>query len=208
MNSSFKELYQYIFYDLADPRSKDLPIFGDPISFFLVYSVLIIFFGFLLPLILKTRNFEKIKVATNRFTLFYAILVQMVMTNPFLYYIYTFHFKKVYKSWNLPKPDESGAVDCICLFLFFRMINLAEITTIVLNPRKNAKLYFIIYHHSLFPLMIWTCLRYFPTTFVSFFGFINLLTFTAFCCYKPLSSHFKFLTTKKIQKNYVIYLQV
>jgi GNS1/SUR4 family len=208
MNSSFAQNYRHFFYELADPRSRDLPLMGVPNDFLLALTLSVFFFGFLLPLWLKDVTLKRVKNVTIWVFFIYTMASAVILLKDCARYTYSFVIMRTHEYWNVPEPDESGCPQFCLTFLVLRILQMFEMTFFMMVPSKGFQVKFMIYHHILFPVIIWIIFNFYATSYFAFLVGINVIAHMIISSYKVLCFFIGSIGTTRLKNKIHLYLEV
>lgn len=168
------ELHE-LFYEHADPRIRDRLFMGSPFNlcfFYLCYVVVIVY---VIPTFMENRkpfNFTKMW----NFVDVLIFLMSGYITIGSCY-IWFFRF-----NWLCQPIDRSDSFDAILVlntsyhFLLMKFVYTLQSAAYALSKRDSSVATYILMHHTLFPLMIWGVINYYPGGHVRIFSsFVSLI---------------------------------
>ncbi|KAG5667683.1 hypothetical protein PVAND_015655 [Polypedilum vanderplanki] len=172
--ASFGEIYN-LFYDYADPRMRDRFLMGKPHWIILIYIFYVIIITHTLPNFMRNRkpyDFQRISLYIDSILLLIAMFFCVITV-----YSWIFLF-----NWRCQVIDRSDdwhaqmAVEFCWLYLMTRFIYTLHSVPFVLSKRKSSLANYLIIHHAVFPIMVWTFINFYPGGHITFGGMINSVT--------------------------------
>lgn len=171
---SLSQLYN-LFYENADPRMRDRFLMGKPHWIILIYIFYVVIITRILPNFMKNRkpyDFHKLSLYIDALLLFIACYFLVITT-----YSWLFLF-----NWRCEVIDRSNswtsrmAVEFCWQYLMTRFIYTLHSVPFVLSKRKSSLANYLIIHHAVFPVMVWSFINVYPGGHITFGGWINSLT--------------------------------
>lgn len=193
-----KDTYHEIFYVKADPRIRDRIFMGDPAPLLAIYFIYIVSIKFVLPKFMKNRSPCRLRGFENllQFLLLLSSMYFLAVCSKF----WLFHY-----NWRCEPLDTSNsplamlAVQSSHLYLMSKFVYIFE--SVLLGFRKNYSYMesYLLVHHTLYPLTIWSVVNYLPGGHAIFLGFINSFAHTVLFGYQLFANNF--LLEKKLYRH-------
>lgn len=202
--ASLSQLYN-LFYENADPRMRDRFLMGRPHWIILIYILYVLIITRLLPNFMKNRkpyDFHKISLYIDALLLFIACYFLIITTYSWL----------ILYNWRCQLIDASNAwtarmaVEFSWQYLMTRFIYTLHSVPFVLSKRKSSLANYLIIHHAVFPVMVWTFINFYPGGHITFGGWINSITHVGLfgikfvILYKP--------SVKKYRRQFHVFIHV
>lgn len=182
MDKNFYSWYHEVFYEKADPLIRDKPLMGSPLPILLIYIFYVLLFVFILPKFMENRksiDCKKFSDVLDAIVLVISLYFLAVASYGWLW-IFNWHCQPIHT--GLQSRDELQARYC-WEYLMTRFIFTLQSIPFVMRKRKSSHSDYIIAHHSIFPLMVWSIINYFPGGNATFVGFINSIVLSAMLIY-------------------------
>lgn len=173
MNKS--EIYNLfsIFYEIADERIRDKFLMGSPYAIIIVYLFYIVFIEMIFKKFMKNRksqwNYRKL--------MSYLDVLLVIRAVYFLTYA-TYGWFFVY-NWICQPLDRNNTwiskfeLKLCHEFLITKFLYTFQSVIFVLCKKRTSVGYYLLIHHTIFPIMLWIGVNYYPGGHVTFIGFIN-----------------------------------
>jgi hypothetical protein len=161
-----KVKYNELFYDNADPRIRDKLFMGSPIEIVLAYLCYVFLITYILPKFMENRkpfDFKKLYGYVDK--------ILFLVESYFLCWG-LFGWIFVY-NWICQPFDNSESVYGLLAaklcwqFLMSKFVYMLQSVPHILSKRKTPAATFMLLHHTIFPLMIWVEVNYYPGGHVS-----------------------------------------
>lgn len=181
--NDFFAWYRQVFYDKADPLIRDKLFMGSPLLIVLIYVSYVITFVFVLPKIMENRkaiDCKKFSDVLDFIVLIVSLYFLGASSYAWLGGQFNWHCQPIHV--NDIEKDKLQAQFC-WEFLMTRFIFTLQSIPFVLRKRKSSHSDYIIAHHSVFPLMVWSIINYFPGGHSTFIGFINSIVLSLMLLY-------------------------
>jgi hypothetical protein len=158
--ASLSQLYDMV-YEYADPRMRDRFLMGKPHWVILFYILYVVFITHTLPNFMRNRkpyDFQRVSLYIDALLLLIAAYFCVIAT-----YSWLFLF-----DWRCQVIDRSQhwhahmAVEFCWQYLMTRFIYTLHSVPFVLSKRKSSLANYLIIHHAVFPVMVWTFINYYP----------------------------------------------
>lgn len=169
--SNILEIFD-IFYNNADERIRDKPLMGSPCTIISIYSFYVIFIVKVLPIFMANRksfNYNKLMSCLD-----IILIIRSAYFLTIAIYGWFFFF-----DWTCQPIDRSGSwkskleLKVSYEFVATKFIYTLQSVIFVLCKKKTGVHYYLLTHHSIFPIMLWFGLNYYPGGHATFIGFIN-----------------------------------
>lgn len=161
-----KAKYKSIFYVQADPRIRDKLFMGSPIEIVVLYLNYAFLTSYVLPKFMEHRKPFNFKALYG-----YIDKMLLVIESYFLYWGLIAWFN-VY-NWACQPIDTSDTLDAtlaveICWqFLITRFLYMLQSLPHVLSKKKSSEANFTLIYNTIFPIMVWFAVNYYPGGHVS-----------------------------------------
>lgn len=154
------------FYEHADPRIRDMPFMGSPFAISFVYLCYVIIILWVIPKFMENR---KPFSFTN---LFAAVDVGIFLLSGYILaiasYGWFFHYNWICEPINNTNSNTALlAVNGSWQFLMTKFFYTLQSVAYALAKRKGPVATYILVHHAVFPMFIWTTINYYPGGHVS-----------------------------------------
>lgn len=164
-----------LFYQNADPRIRDLPFMGSPFEIIFVYLCYVIIILYGIPKLMENRkpfSFTKLFAAVD-VLIFFMSGYMLGMAS----YLWFFHYNWICEPIDSSTSDVSlfGVIGS-WQFLMMKFLYTLQSVAYALAKRKGPVATYILVHHAIFPMFIWTTINYYPGGHVS----INYLLFCTY----------------------------
>jgi hypothetical protein len=166
LNQSLVLKVHEFFYEHADPRIRDLPFMGSPFAISFVYLCYVLLILYVIPMFMENRkplNFTKLFAAVDVLIFFMSGCVLLLAS-----YIWFFNY-----NWVCEAIDKSSteiaffAVNGSWIFLMTKFFYTLQSVAYALAKREGPVATYILAHHAIFPMFIWTTINYYPGGHVS-----------------------------------------
>lgn len=171
--SALAQYYDYLFIELADPRTNDWWLVGNPLPPICIMVSYLYFVLKIGPNYMKNRKPYDLK----NVLLVYNI-VQVIIS--------TWLFQEALDgawlanySWKCEPVDFSNSPEALrvargCYVYFIaKLTELLDTVFFVLRKKDNQITFLHMYHHTVMPMISWGCVKYYPGGHGTFIGFIN-----------------------------------
>ena len=161
-----------IFYDNADERIRDKLFMGNPFAIFTVYFYYVVFIVVVLPKYMENRkaiNYRKFMTCVD-------VILCMRSTYFLINFVYLWLFEY---NWSCQPIDRSSSWLSkyelrICYeFVVTKFFYILQSFVFVMCKKKSPVASYLLIHHAMFPMMLWTCANFYPGGHILFIGFIN-----------------------------------
>ncbi|XP_050310219.1 elongation of very long chain fatty acids protein AAEL008004 [Anthonomus grandis grandis] len=171
-NSTGKDItWEYLFKDLADPRTSEWFLMSNPIP------VAVILFSYLYFVLKCGPEYMKNKkpYSLNRILMFYNLI--QVAWNLWIFNEAVIMWSNF--NWNCQNVDWSYSAVAMrqriaCYSYFINKISDLLDTVFFVLRKKDRQISFLhVFHHTLMPMTSWMMVKYFPGGHVTFIGLLN-----------------------------------
>lgn len=172
MNTSQFLTLVNIFYDNADERIRDKLFMGNPFLIFSVYSCYVVIVVSILPKYMKNRkelNYRK-----------FMACVDAILCTRSMYFLINFVYLWLFEyNWSCQPIDRSDSwlskyeLRISYEFVVTKFFYTLQSVVFVMCKRKSPVATYLLIHHAMFPMMLWTCANFYPGGHILFIGFIN-----------------------------------
>ncbi|PZC83910.1 hypothetical protein B5X24_HaOG206659 [Helicoverpa armigera] len=179
--------YQFLFDELADPRTKDWLFVGKPYQ---VLTLLVLYLTFILkwgPNYMKNRqpfNIDKLLIVYNTFQVIACayIFVQAIVV------AWGWDYKWFCEPIDYSDNPKALEIAKLCyLYFALKVIDLLDTVFFVLRKKFNQVSFLHIYHHSGMVMLIWGAVTYLPGGHGTLIGVINSFVHVVMYTYYLLS---------------------
>lgn len=173
-NSTLGKVYNYLFHELADPRTTPWPLMENPLPILTIVIIYLYFVRNLGPKLMQNRKPFKLQntlIVYNFIQVLVSVyLVKEALTHGYIGGNYSWRCEPVDFSYS----EHGFTVARGCYFYFLAKISeLLDTIFFVLRKKQNQITFLHLYHHSVMPLISWGCTKYYPGGHSVFIGFIN-----------------------------------
>ncbi|KAK5645108.1 hypothetical protein RI129_006408 [Pyrocoelia pectoralis] len=172
-NNTVTRYYDFIFKDLADPRTNNWPLIQDPLPGIAIIGFYLYFVLNLGPTFMKNRKPYELKNTLIVYN-FLQVLVSAYLFYEGMDAAWLFKY-----SWTCEPVDWSRSAHAmrvargVYTYFIVKLTELLDTVFFVLR-KKDAQISFLhLYHHTVMPLISWGCTKYFPGGHGTFIGVIN-----------------------------------
>ena len=172
MNSTKGSELLNIFYDHADKRIRDKFLMGSPYKIAAIYLCYVVIVTKILPRLAK--NWKPIDY--SKYT-FYHVLILYARSFYFVYnetYLWFYEYNLNCQACS--EPDSLLSILEVKLaheFVISKFIYTIQSFIVILSKRTDEYTTYVWIHHSVFPLLLWTCVNYYPGGHTLFIHYIN-----------------------------------
>ncbi|XP_017777180.1 PREDICTED: elongation of very long chain fatty acids protein AAEL008004-like [Nicrophorus vespilloides] len=168
-----KEVYHFLFYELADPRTNEWFLIANPfpgLAIIAAYLYFVLSWG--------PRYMENRKPYQLKHTLIGYNLIQVTISIYIFYVALVGGWLNKY-SWKCEPVDFSNNEDALFVatgvyyYFLAKISELLDTVFFVLRKKNNQVTFLHLYHHTVMPMISWGCTKYFPGGHGTFIGFIN-----------------------------------
>ncbi|KAH9639571.1 hypothetical protein HF086_005828 [Spodoptera exigua] len=166
-----KDTYNYIFYDLCDPRTRDWS--PSPIAIFTIIPFYLYFCNKLGPQLMKDEKPFKLK----RIIMIYNIF--QIIASGYIFYLGLFSGWFTTYSWTCQPVDETDNPttrtmhNAFWAYTIVKFIDMLDTVFFVLRKKDRQISFLHLFHHSMMPLASYIGLKYYPNGHATLLGLIN-----------------------------------
>lgn len=172
-NNTVTRYYDFVFQDLADPRTNHWPLIGDPWTGLTILGAYLYFVLNWGPKFMKHRKPYELK-----YTLIIYNFLQVCVSTWIFFEGMEGAWLTRY-SWKCEPVDFTNtphglrvARGCYIYFLA-KLTELLDTVFFVLRKKDSQISFLHLYHHTVMPLISWGCTKYFPGGHGTFIGVVN-----------------------------------
>lgn len=169
--SAIGKYWDFLFIDLADPRTNDWPLIKSPVPPMTIIGIYLYFVNFWGPRFMKDRKpyqFKNTLIVYN----FLQVLVSVYLFVEGMNGGWLRHY-----SWRCQPVDTSdfGIREARGCYVYFiaKLTELLDTIFFVLRKKDNQVSFLHLYHHTVMPMISWGCTKYYPGGHGTFIGVIN-----------------------------------
>ncbi|XP_055380173.1 elongation of very long chain fatty acids protein AAEL008004-like, partial [Condylostylus longicornis] len=180
--------WDYLFVELADPRTNDWPLIRSPVPTFIIlcaYWYFVLYWG---PRYMKDRkpfNLERVLIAYN----FVQVLVSIWLVHEGLdaawFRHYNWRCQNVDRSWT---PQAFREARGVYVYYLAKISELLDTVFFILRKRDRQVTFLHVYHHSVMPMISWGTTKYYPGGHGTFIGTLNSFVHIIMYSYYLLSA--------------------
>ncbi|EGI57586.1 PREDICTED: elongation of very long chain fatty acids protein AAEL008004 [Acromyrmex echinatior] len=198
-NNSIVRYWQFLFYDLSDPRTRDWFLISSPIP---GLSILIGYLYFVLSW--GPRNMAHRKPYQLKNTLvvynFLQILVSTWLFKEGLEVIFFHNYSLTCEGVDFSyKPYPLRVARGVYIYFLAKLTELLDTVFFVLRKKDKQITFLHIYHHTVMPMASWGATKYYPGGHGVFVGIINSFVHIIMYAYYLLAA----LLSHNLQKRYL-----
>lgn len=159
-NNLFYDLHNF-FYKNADPRIRDKLFMGSPFALISIYLIFVIVIIYVIPKFMEYRkpfSFKKIWNFTDILIFLMSGFLLVKCSYGWLY-LYNWICQPIDLSDSF---DAQFALEGCYQFLMLKFVYMLQSAAYALSKRKCPVATYILIHHALFPIMIWSVVNYYP----------------------------------------------
>lgn len=171
--SAIGKYWDYLFVDLADPRTNDWPLIRSPVPGVTIIALYLYFVNVAGPRFMKDRKPFLMKNTLIVYN-FLQVLVSVYLFVEGMNGGWLRHY-----SWRCQPVDTSNtefglreARGCYVYFIA-KLTELLDTIFFVLRKKDNQVSFLHLYHHTVMPMISWGCTKYYPGGHGTFIGVIN-----------------------------------
>lgn len=193
--------YDFLFNQLADSRTNDWWLIGNPIypaSILVCYIVFVLYVG---PRIMKNRKPMELRYILIVYN-FAQVLVSMWLFHEALDACWLTKY-----SWKCEPVDFSNTPEAmrvargVYVYFLNKLTELLDTVFFVLRKKDKQITFLHMYHHTVMPMISWGATKYYPGGHGTFIGFINSFVHIIMYAYYGLAAlgpeYHKYLWWKK-----------
>ncbi|KAL0277540.1 UNVERIFIED_CONTAM: hypothetical protein PYX00_004790 [Menopon gallinae] len=188
-NNSISTYYDYLFTELADPRTNDWFLIRSPMPGLTIIAAYLYFVTTWGPRYMKHRKpyeLTKTLIVYNFLQVLISIyIVVEALDGLWFREDFSFRCQPVYfdRSYNAMRE----ARGCYIYFLA-KITELLDTIFFVLRKKNNQITFLHMYHHTVMPMISWGCTKYYPGGHGTFIGVINSFVHIIMYTYYLLSA--------------------
>ncbi|KAJ8732299.1 hypothetical protein PYW08_015029 [Mythimna loreyi] len=183
-----QESYQYIFYDLCDPRTVNW--WPSPLVMFTVIPFYLYFFNSLGPQLMKDRKPFNLKRV-----IFYYNIFQILISGYIFYEGLMAGWWPSDHSYNLlcqpvdtsDNPHNIRIHNAFWWYTLVKFIDMLDTLFFVLRKKDRQITFLHLFHHSMMPVASYVGLKYFPNGHATLLGIINCFVHVVMYTYYLIS---------------------
>ncbi|KAG7199833.1 hypothetical protein KM043_017665 [Ampulex compressa] len=199
--NSAVRFYNFLFFDLADPRTKNWFLMSSPVPGFIILCCYFYFVRSWGPRHMEHRKPYQLK----NILLLYNFL-QVCFSSWMFYEASDAAWLGKY-SWKCEPVDYSNSPEAlriarlVHIYFLAKMSELLDTIFFVLRKKQKQITFLHLYHHTGMPIMTWCATKYFPGGHGTFLGFVNcfvhIIMYTYYLLAALLPQYEKYLWWKK-----------
>lgn len=171
--SAIVQYYDYLFVELADPRTNDWWLIGNPLPGIFIMVSYLLFVLKIGPNYMKNRKpyeMKNILIVYNFIQVIVSVwLFQEALDGAWLRG-YSWKCQPVDFSYS---PEAMRVARGCYIYFIAKLTELLDTVFFVLRKKDNQITFLHMYHHTVMPLISWGCTKYYPGGHGTFIGFIN-----------------------------------
>ncbi|XP_022916103.1 very long chain fatty acid elongase AAEL008004-like [Onthophagus taurus] len=194
------ELYNYLIYDLADPRTNDWYLVKHPVVFPIVMIYLFVILR-VIPRFMKHRKpfeLKSVLIVHNFLQVLISIIIVAIGVTGGYFTQTNFRCQPVDNSYS--KHAVFMMIGCYAYYLA-KYTELLDTVFFALRKKNNQITFLHLYHHSVMPMISWGATKYYPGGHGTFIGMVNSMVHIVMYTYYLISAmgpkYQKFLWWKK-----------
>ncbi|XP_063989125.1 very long chain fatty acid elongase 7 isoform X1 [Diachasmimorpha longicaudata] len=200
-NNSVVSFYNHIFYDLADPRTRDWFLMSSPVpgaSIMIGYLYFVLSWG--------PRHMEHRKPYKLNNTLILYNLAQVLLSTWLFWEGLDGAWLDKY-SWKCEPVDYSNTPEAlrvargVWIYFLAKLSELLDTVFFVLRKKERQISFLHMYHHTVMPLISWGATKYYPGGHGTFIGvinsFVHIVMYTYYLLAAALPQYQQYLWWKK-----------
>jgi elongation of very long chain fatty acids protein 7 len=201
----------YYWQKEGDPRSKHLPMMsGGPIPVIIIMSIYFVFVTVIGPKIMSKRPAFVLRGPM------FAYNILMVVLNAYFFckFVLLSDFGREFTKFEFPtKADQSLRskilIQTVYYYFLTKFVDLLDTIFFVLRKKNNQITGLHLYHHTVVPLLGWSCMKIAPTVPpFQIFGILNSLVHVIMYSYYGLSSFGPSIQPYLWWKRYITQIQL
>lgn len=174
MNTSESAVIQWLsfFYDHADTRIRDWPFMGSPYAIILAYALYVLLIVKILPKLMENR-----KALSYNVTMSIVDGILCLRSSYFL--ICSIYIWFSYFNWRCQPIDDADSwlgqnvAKLSYQFVITKFVYTLQSVVFVVSKKKSPVATYLLIHHTIFPLMLWLGVNFYPGGHITFVGFVN-----------------------------------
>nr|XP_022906047.1 uncharacterized protein LOC111417878 [Onthophagus taurus] len=199
-NTKMFEVYQYINYDLSDPRTKDIFLMSSP---FPILSILGLYLWFCLkagPHFMKNREPFKLKNTLIVYNVFQIITSAFFFVEASSLWLFKYNLSCEPVDYS-NNPDAVYVLHLTYIYFLSKVIELLDTIFFILRKKYSQVTTLHLYHHASTAFIIWVTAKYVGGGQATFAGFLNsfvhIIMYTYYLIAGLGPKYQKYLTWKK-----------
>ncbi|XP_037807392.1 elongation of very long chain fatty acids protein [Lucilia sericata] len=206
MNATKTDYWNFLFIELADPRTNDWFLIKSPVPTLTILSIYLCFVLSWGPKFMKDRKPFKLEKTLVVYNLFQVIIsVWMVYEGFVVWQNYSWRCQPVDRSRTPMAYREARGV---YVYYLAKITELLDTVFFVLRKNERQVTFLHVYHHSVMPMISWGTTKYFPGGHGTFIGFINSFVHIIMYTYYFLSAFGPKMQKYLWWKKYITNLQM
>lgn len=186
MNATDSDVWNFLFLELADPRTNDWFLIKSPVPIFSIVALYLYFVLFWGPHYMRDRKpfkLEKTLIVYNFIQIFVSAWLVYEGCVAWRYY-----------NWRCQPVDRSSSPqavrEALCVYVYYlaKISELLDTVFFVLRKKERQITFLHVYHHSVMPLISWGTTKYYPGGHGTFIGWINSFVHIVMYTYYFLSA--------------------
>lgn len=173
--SASVKYYNFLFYELADPRTNVLPLVGNPFHGIAILGFYLYFVLNLGPRLMKDRQPFNVKHILTAFNIF------QITSSVLIFYkclVLGWGPGRHYKIFCEPvdfseAPHAMEIAWYVWFYMILKFIDLLDTVFIVLRKNQRQVTFLHVYHHTGVAAALWGATKYFPGGHGTMLGLIN-----------------------------------
>ncbi|KAL5283771.1 hypothetical protein ACFFRR_006194 [Megaselia abdita] len=187
-DTSSSDYWNYLFVDLADPRTNDWPLIKSPVPGLTILAAYLYFINSLGPRLMANRKPFKLEK-----TLIVYNLIQVMVSCWLVFEGLDAAWLRHY-SWRCQPVDHSRSPQAfreargVYVYFLAKISELLDTVFFVLRKRDRQVTFLHLYHHTVMPMISWGTTKYYPGGHGTFIGLINSFVHIIMYAYYLLSA--------------------
>jgi len=172
MNTSqISEIFD-IFYNNADERIRDKIFMGSPYIIILVHLFYALFIVKILPKFMENRKPLNYDVLMSSLDVILCVLACYFFLHALFGWMYLYN-------WTCQPIDRSNVwlsnieIRLSHAFLMSKFLHMLQSVVFIICKKDSPLAKYLLYHHTLFPIMLWFGINFYPGGHVTFIGLTN-----------------------------------
>ncbi|XP_014250698.1 elongation of very long chain fatty acids protein AAEL008004-like [Cimex lectularius] len=173
-SAPFKDYWNYLFVELADPRTNDWPLLTSPIPGLSIMAAYLIFVNYLGPWYMADRkpfNLHKTLVIYNALQVCVSVFLVYEALDAIWLTKYSY-FRCEPVDWSVT-PETMRIARGFYIYFLAKISELLDTVFFVLRKKQKQITFLHLYHHTTMPMITWGAVKYYPGGHGSFIGLIN-----------------------------------
>jgi len=172
MNTSqISEIFD-IFYNNADDRIRDKIFMGSPYILILIYLFYVLFIVKILPKFMENRKPLNYDVLMSSLDAILCVVACYFFLHALFAWMYLYN-------WTCQPIDQSDVwlsnieIRLSHAFLMSKFLYIPQSIVLIICKKDSPFATYLLYHHTLFPIMLWFGINFYPGGHATFIGLIN-----------------------------------